>query len=69
MTSKFNMHYHSQFYFSLHTDMNECTQNPDICGDNSKCDNTDGNYTCTCEKGYRSDGAAGNREINSKGES
>ena len=32
------------------------------------CTDTDGNYTCTCEEGYESAGAAVNREVNCKGE-
>ena len=35
------------------TDIDECTVNPDVCGDANKiCTNTVGSYTCTCRSGY-----------------
>eukprot|EP01083_Nonionella_stella_P278852 948369_1 len=33
-------------------DINECL-NPDVCGDNSYCINTDGSYICACNAGYK----------------
>ena len=34
-------------------DINECAEQPTICGDYSKCRNTKGSYTCSCAKGYK----------------
>ncbi|XP_064596575.1 multiple epidermal growth factor-like domains protein 6 [Liolophura sinensis] len=34
-------------------DIDECTEYPGVCGNNSVCTNTDGNYTCACGQGYR----------------
>lgn len=48
--------------------MDECIESPEICGSNSDCGNTDGNYTCTCKDGYRSDNNDKNRETDCKGE-
>ena len=31
-------------------DIDECEQNP--CGENEKCINSDGTYTCLCKQGY-----------------
>ena len=33
-------------------DVNECESNP--CEQNSSCDNFDGGYTCSCDKGFSS---------------
>ena len=38
------------------TDINECWDN--ICGPNANCNNTIGNYTCTCRSGYAKQDAA-----------
>ena len=32
--------------------MDECTETPDICGDNSNCTNINGSHTCHCHDGY-----------------
>ena len=37
------------------TDIDECSIGKYICGDLEECENTDGNYTCNCQKGYRRD--------------
>ncbi|XP_064595943.1 adhesion G protein-coupled receptor E1-like isoform X2 [Liolophura sinensis] len=34
-------------------DIDECTENQIICGNNSVCTNTLGDYTCACAEGYR----------------
>ncbi|XP_064595772.1 transmembrane cell adhesion receptor mua-3-like [Liolophura sinensis] len=34
-------------------DIDECADNQTICGNNSVCANTVGNYTCACVVGYR----------------
>ncbi|XP_076455814.1 mucin-like protein isoform X2 [Babylonia areolata] len=35
------------------TDVNECSQNPDVCTDpHDNCTNTPGSYSCSCENGY-----------------
>ncbi len=33
------------------TDVDECAQG--LCGENMKCDNFPGSYSCSCRKGYR----------------
>ena len=33
-------------------DVNECLETPSICGPNSVCNNTIGDYNCTCWSGY-----------------
>ncbi|KAM7514801.1 hypothetical protein LguiA_004384 [Lonicera macranthoides] len=38
-------------------DIDECEENPNICGDGSVCSNSPpGNYSCSCKKGYQKDG-------------
>lgn len=39
---------------SASTDMNECVENPGICG-NGLCINTDGSFRCECPFGYNLD--------------
>uniref|UniRef100_A0A3B4BSP5 Uncharacterized protein n=1 Tax=Pygocentrus nattereri TaxID=42514 RepID=A0A3B4BSP5_PYGNA len=34
------------------TDVDECTEIPEVCGPNANCANTVGNYSCTCLRGY-----------------
>ncbi|XP_072458163.1 adhesion G protein-coupled receptor E1 isoform X9 [Notamacropus eugenii] len=36
------------------TDVDECSQRPDLCGSNTKCTNTIGGYTCSCLPGLSS---------------
>ena len=44
--------------FNVHvTDIDECEEDPEICGFNAKCNNTLGNFTCSCLSGY--EGTAG----------
>ncbi|XP_075758388.1 adhesion G protein-coupled receptor E3-like isoform X2 [Pelodiscus sinensis] len=38
------------------TDIDECSENPSICGLRSFCVNTPGNYSCQCNTGYSSPG-------------
>ena len=33
-------------------DINECEQNPNICGDRQQCVNTVGSYVCVCRQGF-----------------
>src|SRR4029434_2591076 len=33
-------------------DVNECLETPSVCGPNSICNNTIGDYNCTCWSGY-----------------
>ena len=33
-------------------DVNECLETPSVCGPNSVCNNTIGDYNCTCWSGY-----------------
>lgn len=39
------------YYFFTITDVDECKQNPSICG-NGECINTLGSFQCRCEDGY-----------------
>ena len=36
-------------------DVNECEMNPNICGENTDCNNTIGSYVCTCNAGFTLD--------------
>ncbi|XP_075758413.1 adhesion G protein-coupled receptor E1 isoform X6 [Pelodiscus sinensis] len=38
------------------SDIEECSQNPSICGLHSSCINTPGSYSCRCQPGYSSPG-------------
>ncbi|KAK5608148.1 hypothetical protein CRENBAI_003645 [Crenichthys baileyi] len=38
---------------SICTDVNECSEEPAICGNNSRCSNTNGSYFCECNSGFR----------------
>ncbi|XP_043955596.1 adhesion G protein-coupled receptor E5 isoform X2 [Gambusia affinis] len=35
-------------------DVNECADDPEICGENTNCFNTDGSYYCQCQEGFSS---------------
>ncbi|CAI5679646.1 unnamed protein product [Oreochromis niloticus] len=35
------------------TDINECSENPSVCGNHSRCFNTIGSYYCQCQHGFR----------------
>jgi len=37
--------------FHVFSDVNECLH-PDACGRNAQCQNTIGNYTCSCREGF-----------------
>ncbi|OCT56803.1 hypothetical protein XELAEV_18004386mg [Xenopus laevis] len=37
-------------------DINECQENPIICGANAQCKNTQGGYKCVCDSGYQTKG-------------
>ncbi|XP_041091605.1 E-selectin-like [Polyodon spathula] len=37
--------------FFCYTDIDECAQNPWLCGPNAQCTNTVGSYTCSCNPG------------------
>jgi len=37
---------------SCDVDINECEQNPNICGDLQQCVNTAGSYVCECRQGF-----------------
>lgn len=36
-------------------DINECLENPQLCGPVGKCSNTEGSYRCICPRGYKTD--------------
>ena len=40
----------------MYVDINECDDDPEICGMNANCTNTVGSYTCSCSSGYTGDG-------------
>lgn len=41
------------------TDIDECMNSP--CSENGICSNTPGNYTCSCERGYKGDARKNSR--------
>lgn len=44
-----HMHTHTLILIWIcFTDIDECKTNPSLCPEPSKCDNTNGSYTCTC---------------------
>ena len=43
-------------YETCLSDINECNAETDNCDVNAKCTNTEGSFTCTCNKGYTGDG-------------
>ncbi|XP_041099399.1 deleted in malignant brain tumors 1 protein-like [Polyodon spathula] len=46
------------------SDIDECSQDPPICGSNAQCTNTIGNYSCFCKTGFNS--TTGNTWIHGK---
>ena len=40
---------------TMHADIDEC-EGVSGCDQNSRCMNTDGTYSCTCNEGYQGDG-------------
>lgn len=44
--------------FCILTDVDECVEDPTICGPNSNCTNSIGSYSCVCVSGYRLDNLA-----------
>ncbi|XP_061188954.1 fibrillin-2-like [Saccostrea echinata] len=45
-------------------DVNECTENPNICGSDKTCVNLEGGYTCNCRAGYKKDSQGNCGDIN-----
>lgn len=41
------------YYFCMLSDIDECVEEPAVCGPNSNCTNLIGSYNCTCVSGYR----------------
>ena len=41
---------------SLFSDIDECTSKTHNCDRNALCKNTEGSFTCTCNRGYKGDG-------------
>ena len=41
-------------YYS--TDIDECSEDTDVCDTNAECTNTIGSYNCTCTVGYTGNG-------------
>lgn len=49
----FNNVFCSIIYCIYHMlDINECTNDPEICGIHTECTNTNGSYACACRDGY-----------------
>ena len=44
------------FHNVCYTDINECSDKLPPCLTNAICENTPGNFTCTCPEGYGGDG-------------
>lgn len=42
--------------FSVHVDVNECSQGTSNCSKYATCTNTFGSYKCSCNNGYHGDG-------------
>ena len=38
----------SRCYFNSFTDIDECDEDEDICGEHGQCQNIPGSYTCSC---------------------
>ena len=45
------------YMYSFIIDIDECLV-PDVCDINAQCDNTHGNFTCTCNTGYTGNGVS-----------
>ena len=41
---------------NITTDIDECTEDTDMCDPNAECTNTIGSYNCTCTVGYTGNG-------------
>ena len=39
-------------FFYVLSDFDECSLEPNPCGDNTDCTNTEGSYSCSCKKGF-----------------
>ena len=50
------------FILITYVDIKECEQVPPICDDNATCNNTIGNYSCTCNEGFSGEGGFGTCE-------
>ena len=48
------MFYCSNFQYMIYfqPDINECEENPEVCGASANCTNTDGSHTCACVEGF-----------------
>ena len=44
------------FVLFLFSDIDECALNTFSCNELAYCENTIGNYTCSCNEGYSGDG-------------
>ena len=44
------------FFCTLFSDNNECTDGTNNCHANAACTNTDGSFTCACNTGYSGNG-------------
>lgn len=38
-----------------YVDINECAEQPTLCGPAGTCQNVPGSYRCVCPRGYRTD--------------
>ena len=46
-------------------DINECQSGSHTCDENAECNNTIGNYSCSCQLGYTGDGETCMSELTS----
>lgn len=42
--------------FCSATDVDECSESPELCDGQSVCENTLGSYECVCQPGYQGNG-------------
>ena len=54
-----NPNFFSAILFMFWTDIDECSENETICGENAECNNTAGGYACSCVDGYNGEPYSG----------
>ncbi|OCT90343.1 hypothetical protein XELAEV_18018955mg [Xenopus laevis] len=65
--SKLKIRHKKKLAFTLMSldikDIDECSEQHTLCGNNSNCTNTDGSFTCSCQSGYRNISQEGSTPI------